>query len=243
MNSEDIQNSDQQRKCAHCDNTFEPSTKTHRYCSVNCRVAHLRQQRSTTAKEQEQVVQDQADEISDLKAAPVTRTESVRIINLDWQLAKQAREEQADVCEDKEERIAILQQEVNRLINPVGGGYKGVGIGVGFVAILASRRFDDRENNPLGTSFWVIAVFALIVMGVVGFWVGRFIEVSVVAGDKQGSEGLTKELTDKSNSLRVLRAELEVDMAKLEELKKTLSQVPKYHMETETTIDESRGVV
>lgn len=226
----------QERPCLQCGSLFKAQTSKRKYCSDNCRIAHHRSEQSETVLQQQKVVQQQRVELQELKAAPVTRTQSVREVNPVWQLAQQEYQAQQTYCHDLKQQLWSLQQEISEQTKSGRGAFLGAGAGIACVLIWMAVRYDDRQRKPLAATFAVISIVLLIALGVTGFWIGQRVDGKILNNDEQASNKLS-ELT---NLYNFLNQRFTVDREKLEALRIAVNKVSQYDRETVTRVDEVR---
>jgi hypothetical protein len=189
-----------------------------------------------TIRLQDQQVKEQMATIGKLTDAPVQRTESIWVVNPEWQLVNQAYNAQKGTCNGLDNQLASLLSEIQRIKGGERGAYYGAAIAIALVLSLAATRYDTRKRNPLGATFAISSLSLLIGMGIVGYWIGKNVHNQLIASDKN----LSAELAH----LEQRRSELELKIAdeqeKLDKRQRELLKLNQYNSETVTTVEEAR---
>lgn len=228
-----------ERTCPNCHANFMANNAKRKYCSDSCRVAYYRAGQAQTMTEQQETLQQQVMELNELKAAPVTRTEAVRVVNPDWLRAQQVYEVQQEQCNRLKAELAMLGQDEQDLLGSNQGASIGMAAGVVGVLIWMAYCYDNRRQQPLGMVFVVVSFVLLVTMGTVGYWLGQGVHQRLVTNDEQAASQLAT-LTKRRDELST---QLKFESTKLEQLRLSRGDVPQYLSVTETRVDEIRVAV
>ena len=226
----------QERVCLNCGSGYDSGNAKRQYCSDSCRVAYFRKNQSQTIREQEQTVQHQMATIQELTDAPIRRTESVRVVNPSWQLARQAYDAQEVRCDRTKKMLTTNSDEAHKLTSGRAGAQVGACAGFAFVLVLMSIRYDNRQNKSLGIAFPVTSAVFLIAMTFIGYWIGKYVHHNIIADNGN----INMKLVQLTNEYELLETQLETETNCLDGLGRKLSQLSQYESQTITSTDEIR---
>lgn len=224
------------RTCVHCGSIFEFGNAKRRHCSDTCKSAYNREKKAQRSRQNEETIKLQTTEIKELIEAPVRRTESIRVVNPAWQVAKQIYSTQKMFCNDLESQLAALQATAREMKKGSWGAYLGALVGIAIVLFFAATRYDSRHKKPLGTTFVVSLLFGLIGMGIVGFWIGQKWHSDLLVHDGQvnmDSDSIAEQCAE-------LIEQLNTGRKYLCQLRQQLDQLPQFEGQTVSSVEEIR---
>ncbi|MFD2937070.1 hypothetical protein [Spirosoma flavum] len=195
-----------------------------------------RRKLSATIQQKTLQVEEQLETIKQLVDAPIRRTESVRIPNQSWQLAHQAVIAQQESCARLEDQLRALKLATDEVKGGNRGANYGATIGIAIPLFLMASGYDMRKDKPLGVAFVVGWLAIMIGMGIVGYWVGKYVHESFISGNDQLNVELARIKQESSDLEKTIIAE----QKKLAHLSQALNQLTQFTSETTTVIEETR---
>lgn len=233
-----ISDKDQETKriCQNCSAPIEKGNAKRQYCSDNCKVAHHRQKQAQAIRFTEQMVKQKEDRIQELESKPIKRISSVRVTNPAWQLANQACTVQAKVCLGLETKLKDLQLEDHKIKSASRGAFYGAATGFGLGLFWITALYDDRQDKKLSRAFLVGSLFVLIVMGIIGYWIGHKFHSYLLSTN----EGNNIEIAQINLKREDLERKLNEEHQSLSRLQSGLGKLNQYESEVITSIDDIR---
>lgn len=137
------------RTCVYCGSIFEFGNAKRRHCSDTCKSAYNREKKAQRSRQNEEMIKLQTTEIKELIEAPVRRTESIRVVNPAWQVAKQIYSTQRVYCDDLESQLAALQVAAREMKKGSRGAYIGAIAGIALVLFLPPVAMTAVTRNHL----------------------------------------------------------------------------------------------
>lgn len=227
-------NESDERTCENCGSTFVGGNAKRQYCSDSCRTANHRKTQKQTILQQEEIMQKQNDTINALKDAPTRRTESVKVINPEWDLAQRVHNSQVQRCSKLEKQLEDIQKKAEKMTSGKLGAWSGAILFMFPVLVCVLQCVEDRKQNSVKASFLVVTFFFLIAASIFGFIVGRQINRFAI-GLSSSVNAVLAEMSSQSNQLK---EQLSIEQRRLEQLQNNMDQVRHYETQTITSVDE-----
>lgn len=228
----------QRRPYPVCGTEFTAKSTKKQFCSDTCRANNHARKTTQNKHQQAQIVTQQAQEIQQLTQTPVTRTEVVKEVNLEWLFRKQAYVGQQNYQNEIKARLIQNSRSRHHLTTHSQGAVWGAGTGFSLVLLWMSFRYEARQRKPLGLVFVVTSLILLIGVSFIGKRVGSQIERSLIGSDESNQLGL-KALDEED---QLLTESLNEISKQIEGLRRLMNAVPQYDRETVIQVNEARNM-